>query len=108
MRLFKIEYTLVGDLQLAVNPYGSGSPVSRQRFLSVLLASDNAQALEAILAWRSEDYRGKIWNPRLEDVLLTSYYAASGGALEEVRPLSHQRPLLIGTESPQEIHVASR
>lgn len=106
MRLFKLEYTLTSDLQLASSPFSGASAKTSQRFLSVLLADDIDQAREAVLMWRSDDQRGRLWNPTLSDLTFTDYYAAEAGSPEEVVPLSNQRPLLIGTDQPQEIHVA--
>lgn len=106
MRLFKLEYTLTGDLQLAASPFFEATPQASQRFLSILLANDLEQAKAVVLARRSDDQRGRLWNPRLSDLTFTDYYAATVGSPEEIVPLSNQRPLLIGTDQPQEIHVA--
>ncbi len=109
MRLFRFEYTLVGDLKLPASPHASGVPQTRVRCTSILLAADAAQAEEAIMAWRSDDPSMALWNPQLEEVTFTSYYETSGTSSPvEVLPGSNERPLLIATGKPQEIFFTRR
>lgn len=104
MKLFKINYTLIGDLQLPASTVSVAIPQARFRCLSVLLAQSIEQAKDAIKQWRADDFAGRLWNPDVADITYTSYYAASGGEPEEITSLGSHRPLLIGTEIPQEIH----
>lgn len=108
MRLYKIRYTLVGDLQLPASPFAAASK-TEITCLSILLAESLEQAKVAIRQWRAAEFAGSLWNPDLKDVTYDEYYVAEPADAPELIEVSSgesRRPLLIRTSYPQEIHFS--